>query len=112
MPEIKLDISGSAAVIHYAGKISFKEKARLEEAVHSVLDANEVENIIVDMSRVDFIDSSGISLLLNTYQLTFRQKIGFYLYRPMEKITEILDALNLRAYFAVLDDAEFTAMTA
>jgi HptB-dependent secretion and biofilm anti anti-sigma factor len=54
---------GSAAEVRLAGRLTFAENGRFR-TVLSRLQAKVSERVTLDLSRVDYIDSAGLGLLL------------------------------------------------
>ena len=55
--------AGDAHVIELVGELDLDGAPRLEEELHRV-EASDAESIVVDLGRLEFIDSTGIRLLL------------------------------------------------
>jgi anti-sigma B factor antagonist len=61
-----------------------------------------VEKLVMDLSNVDFMDSSGIGLLVS---VNTRMRSGgkfFYLYNPSPQVEKTLNLVQLFSFFEIL----------
>ena len=81
------------------GDLAFREK------VHELIDKGQVK-LIVDLAGVNYIDSSGIGMLVAKVQ-TLRQKHGdIKLVRLTRRTQSLLSMLKLAMVFETFDDEE------
>jgi stage II sporulation protein AA (anti-sigma F factor antagonist) len=59
-----------AAELTLAGDLDMSATFRLEPAIDRLLKSDEVSEIVLDLGGVEFVDSSGLGLLLETYDRT------------------------------------------
>jgi anti-sigma B factor antagonist len=57
---VRRDALGSDTVLHLAGELDLATAPQLDEAISSTV----AEHLVLDLSDLSFIDSSGISLLV------------------------------------------------
>ena len=58
---------GEVAELTLAGDLDMQATFRLEPALERLLDAGDVDELVLDLSDVSFVDSSGLGLLLGAY---------------------------------------------
>jgi len=75
----------------------------LREAVHQALDAG-AKNILVDLSEVSTIDSSGIGELVSAYTTVANRGGKLRLMKLPPKVTDILQITQLIQVFDVFED--------
>ena len=65
-PEVLVEIEteGTAAVITVSGELDLTNGEQLDEAIEPLLASVVLETLIFDLSRLQFMDSSGIAVLL------------------------------------------------
>lgn len=99
------------AVVHHpfgvaevlvAGRLNMVTAARLREAIHSSVDKNH-PNVAVDLSRVVFLDSSGLGALISSLK-TIRQAGGeLRLVKPAEQAQLVLELTNMSSVLQSFD---------
>lgn len=77
----------------------------LREAVHKELDAGH-RKILIDMSGVTTIDSSGIGELVSTYTSVNNRGGKLKLLRLPDKVSDILQITQLISVFETYDDED------
>ena len=61
--DINESTSGNAVIIQPVGRIDTNTSGEFEEKLVEVLDRSEI-NIVVDLTEIDYISSSGLRILL------------------------------------------------
>lgn len=61
MLTIRVDGTGTRRVVHLSGECDIATAPELHEALAAL--RGEVRDLVLDMSRLDFIDSSGIAVV-------------------------------------------------
>jgi anti-sigma B factor antagonist len=59
---------GGVAELALSGDLDMTATFRLEPALDRLLDGDDVSELVLDLSNVAFVDSSGLGLLLTAYQ--------------------------------------------
>lgn len=62
-------------VVGLSGEIDHHNASRVVSAVDDLLDSCEVSSLILDFSKVTFMDSSGVGLVLGRYNIARRRGI-------------------------------------
>lgn len=102
LAQLHLDEAHGVTVATVEGEIDLSNAAELETAIsHAV--ANEAVGLVVDLAEVDYLDSSGVTLLFNLSRRVSRRQQEFVVVVPGEAhVREILtlsgatDALELQ----------------
>ncbi len=108
LAQLHLEDLEGLAIAAVEGEIDMSNATELEMSIsHAV--ANDAAGVIVDLSRVAYLDSSGVTLLFNLARRVTRRQQRFAVVAPAEAhVSEILalsgatDALSLHDS---LDDA-------
>lgn len=74
--------------INLAGEIDHHSAKKIREELDRKILKSGAENVVLDLSRVSFMDSSGIGVLLGRYKLFATRKI--YLQGANESIDKLL----------------------
>ena len=109
MKELSIETVSSAStdsvVLKAKGSITSTTTATLQTHLYE-LNHNAQYRIVLDLSECDFISSSGIALILVT--LTSVQDKGgdLILMKLPKQIEHILDIINVKGRFTVIDDLD------
>ncbi len=85
------------------GEIDLYTAPRLQSELISTLSAGQVR-LIVDMSGVDFCDSTGMNVLLAAHRYAREHGGEFQLASPGSATRKVLQVTGLESVFTVLDD--------
>ena len=66
--EVGFKNSDNALVIKIRGEIDSRSATRLRQKIDIEYDCANVRNMVFDLSEVDFMDSSGIGLIIGRYK--------------------------------------------
>ena len=102
LAQLQLEEASGITTASVDGEIDLSNAAELEMAIsHAV--GNEALGLVVDLVRVDYLDSSGVTLLFNLARRVARRQQAFAVIVPAEAhVREILslsgatEALPLR----------------
>jgi len=86
------------------GEIDLYTAPRLHGELVTVLSADTPVQIVVDMSGVEFCDSTGMNVLLAAHRRAREQGGDLELAAPRPAIRKILHVTGLESVFTVLDD--------
>lgn len=95
--------------------VSFSGEVDLEYSVHArkvLLDAvGRAGGVVVDLSKVSMIDSSGLASLLEAFQNARKRGKGFVLAGAENSIIRVFKLARLDTVFAIEDDVEAAKRT-
>lgn len=95
---------GEHTIVALAGEIDLYTAPRLQSALGSALGAEGPVRIVVDMSAVEFCDSTGMNVLLAAYRQASEQGGELALAAPRPSVRKILEVTGLEAVFTIYDD--------
>jgi anti-anti-sigma factor len=75
--EVTTPAGASLAILTLAGEVDMSSAHEIDAVVAVVAGWNETADVVIDLSRVSFIDSSGIAALLRCRQELDDAGIGF-----------------------------------
>ncbi len=97
---------GDVQILDCAGKITLGEGTMaIRNAVREVL-KNGGKKIVLNLSEVNYIDSSGIGELVSTYTTVTNQSGQLKLLNLTKKIQELLQITKLLTVFSVYDNEQ------
>jgi len=94
-------VDGSKAAVTLAGKITFENSAEVRDKVKSLLDSNEITNLVFDLSAVKFIDSSGLGLLVSIKNTISKKEGSFVIKNATDTVKKIMKQTGLDKYFEI-----------
>jgi len=89
-------------VVKLTGDIDLEHAPRVRELLLECV--GREKDVVVDLSGVDYIDSSGIANLVEALQTANRQGTGFQLVSVTGQAMRVLQLARLEKVFAIHDD--------
>jgi anti-sigma B factor antagonist len=95
---------GDYIVMSVQGEIDLYTVPRLQKELGSALAAGSPPRLIVDLSGVDFCDSTGVNALLAAHRQARESGGDLELAAPRTAVRKILQVTGLEAVFTVVDN--------
>jgi len=105
---IDTDRRGDTAVLHVAGEVDVFTAPQLREALVGALD-DGCRDVVVDLQGVDFLDSTGLGVLVAGLKRVRQYGGDLSLVCTREHILKILDVTGLIKVLTVHDSLEAVA---
>ena len=102
-PVVRVDGDPSSPVVRLAGEIDVFNARLLDDALTRLLETDP-DQVVVDLSGVRFLDSTGLSVLVRTRR-RLRNWNAFVLAAPNADVRRTLDVSGLMRHFTVVDQA-------
>lgn len=96
---------GKVAVVRVQGDIDLHRSAAFQQGLLGVLDENP-SRIVVDLSTVPYMDSSGVASLVKLLSRTKKLGVSLVLLSPSPKVRSILEITRLDGVFTLADSRE------
>lgn len=106
--ELEIYQSQSDLYFSFRGRIILDECERLRNTCLPLI-AKGVEQVMVDLSKVDFIDSAGLGLLVGFKMQASKNKARVILLQPSKPVADILYISKLDGIFEVVSGAQAEA---
>ncbi|MCF8482611.1 MAG: STAS domain-containing protein [Rhodospirillum sp.] len=105
---MKVDIRelGKVTVVAVTGEVDLQTSPKLREALIESLKANTA--LVVDLGAVDYIDSSGITSLLEALKLAKEKKVSFTLAKVSPGAMRVIQLGRLDKVFTIVDSVDAT----
>jgi anti-sigma B factor antagonist len=87
-----------------AGEIDLYTAPRLHGELVAILSGDEPVQVVVDMSGIEFCDSTGMNVLLAAQRRAREQGGELELAAPRPAVRKVLRVTGLGSVFTVLDD--------
>jgi anti-anti-sigma factor len=94
--------AGATEILNLSGKFDFNDLKIFKAAYEATLNRSEVTALNIDMSELNYIDSTALGMLM-----LLRQRAGavgkkVILKHPNQEVREVLDIGNLGSLFAIV----------
>lgn len=107
MPDVELKVStasqGGHAVVAVYGEVDLYTAPRLQAELAGLV-RDGVARVVVDLSGVDFCDSTGMNVLLSAMKRLREQDGSLELAAPRPAVLRILQVTGLDTVFSVHDN--------
>lgn len=93
-------------IVTFRGEITLEVTNQLKSEMDLSIKQEDFSNLVVDLSDISFMDSSGIGFLvaLNTKIMGLNKKM--YLYKPSQQVRKTLALVQLANFFQTLEDED------
>jgi anti-sigma B factor antagonist len=95
---------GDHVIVALSGEIDLYTAPRLQSQLAAALKADHPVRLVVDMSGVDFCDSTGMNVLLAAQRTAREQGGNVELSGPRPAVRKILQVTGLESVFTVVED--------
>jgi anti-sigma B factor antagonist len=106
VPDVELNVStasqGGHAVVTVTGELDLYTAPRLQTALAGLL-RDQIDRVVVDMSGIDFCDSTGMNVLLSALKRLQERGGTLELAAPRPAVRRILQVTGLDSVFTVTD---------
>jgi anti-sigma B factor antagonist len=105
--ELETQVRGEASVLALRGEIDVYTAPRLRQAIVDLVDGG-AKRIVIDMEKVDFLDSTGLGVLVEGLKRVKTREGTLSIVATHDKILKIFDITGLNKAFpihAAVDDA-------
>ena len=100
MEAISFKKTDDGCVVFVNGEIDLSNSQELRKTILAALKTNE--KVLVDLSQVNYIDSSGIASLVEGLQFSKSNKKTFILTKPSPQVTAIMELARLDQVFTII----------
>jgi len=97
--------SASAGFVKLSGEVDVYTSPRVRTAMLSLLDSG-CSSLIVDLSEVDYLDSSGLGILVAGLKRAREHSGEVFLVSPKPRIVHVLEVTGLDKVFRILGSVD------
>lgn len=94
-------IEDEALIITVGGEIDLENSGNLRQQIRRALDDNKA--VSIEMSSVNYIDSSGIAVLIESKQIAGESNKEFKIVKPSEAVLSVLKLAKLVSFFEIIN---------
>lgn len=102
---VKEHNQGGASVLAVAGELDLRTSPELEDRLSRAF-AGGAELVILDLRGIEFMDSTGLRVLLSTHQRAHESGRRFALVRGADQVERVLTLTGVRDLLTVVDAPE------
>ncbi len=103
--ECERDDVGAVTVLSVSGEVSGHDNVELDGLLKGLLGEGRVR-IAIDVAELDYINSSGVSALVQAYQNAMGQGGEVVLIGPSGPVSKVLEAVGISAFVKIVDSVE------
>ena len=104
MEKLTLTHGEGFLLLRYAGEITLEITGDLKRLLDAELADEGIRTVVVDLSDVPFMDSSGIGFLVSANTRMRSSGRDFYLYRLSRPVEKTLGLVQLLGFFQIIQD--------
>jgi anti-sigma B factor antagonist len=102
--KVSTQLQGDRAIVALIGEIDLYTAPRLQSELAAALASGDPARLVVDMSAVEFCDSTGMNVLLAAHRRATEQGGSLELAGPRPAVRKILQVTGLETVFTVIED--------
>ncbi len=109
--DLKLEIKKTQECTHITvyGEVDLYNANELKEKVHLATERTESPNLIIDLKDVDYIDSTGLGILIGIKRRTTENKGKLILVLYSNRINKLFEITGLNKIFTIARSPEEAA---
>ncbi len=96
---------GGATVLAVSGELDLRTSPELEQRLAAAFDSG-AELVILDLRLIEFMDSTGLRVLLGAHQRAHESGRRFALVRGADQVERVLTLTGVRDLLTVVDSPE------
>jgi anti-sigma B factor antagonist len=97
--DFKTELQGDKIIVYLDGEIDLD---KTDDVRKSIMDSLEKSNkIFANLNAVKYIDSSGVSVLIEAQQKANEMEKEFYLQKPSDAVMSVLKMAKLDVFFLI-----------
>jgi anti-anti-sigma factor len=103
------DASQGRTIVKLSGELDIAGAPDLREELLAILSRRTLSHLILDLSKLRFIDSSGIAVFVNTERRARLLGCTFALVAPQAPVSRVLQVCGLDQYFLIVENISAVA---
>lgn len=88
-------------VLRLTGRFEFSVHREFREAIDRAMQVEGIEEIVIDLMDVDYVDSSALGMLLMVRERAGAAKLGLRLVNPRGMVRQALDIAHFEKLFTI-----------
>jgi anti-sigma B factor antagonist len=100
---LETEKKSSETIVRATGRITSSTSAMLENTLRDLVSDNE--RVVLDLTQVDYIDSSGLGALVSAYMHARRINCALEIANPKQRVRDLFSRSGLAKIFASVQEA-------
>ena len=88
---IESNFNNGVLKIGLSGELDDKNAPQIRQELDKLICSDGIKRVVIDMSRLDFMDSTGIGVLLGRYKKLIARQISSFIYSPRGNVDKVLN---------------------
>lgn len=106
MEGLSIEKKSKAVLAVYDGELTLDVTQDLKKNLKHALDETGFKILVLDLSKVNFIDSSGIGFLVSLASRLRNAGVDFRMLKPSVQVGKTLELVQLKSYFNIIESGE------
>ncbi|MGM0549417.1 MAG: STAS domain-containing protein [Bacillota bacterium] len=104
---LKITFEKEIAVLKFDGELIFDNSNQLKEEAKNRLSTEEkIKNLLIDLSQVSYLDSSGVGVLLSLFKFMRNRSGSMAIANANDKIRRVFEVTKMTEIISVYDNVE------
>jgi len=103
---------GAQSVVSLSGELDLSSAPPLRELLSGVLEEDHLDPLVVDLSDLIYLDSTGLSVFVTAHKRASASGIEFCLTNPNPSVGRLFKVTALDQVFEIVDSAGATGLSA
>jgi anti-sigma B factor antagonist len=103
--QVDVRSEGRAAIIAVSGELDLASSPSLEAELERA-SGTDSELLVIDLRRLEFMDSTGLSVIVKAHQRLAEEGRGLYLVRGSQQVQRLLDLTGVAERIELADTPE------
>lgn len=93
--EIRTRVYKNTLYVSFCGELDENSSSYTRETLDKILDKEKYNQVIIDLSELEFMDSTGIGVMIGRYKKLKSKEVPLYLTNPNKHIDKIFEMTGL-----------------
>lgn len=102
--ELKFTLKDKNLLVNFDGELDHHTATEVRESIDSEYDSRNARNIVIDLNQLNFMDSSGIGLLMGRYKIASQNGGKLYIKNVSERVEKILKMSGILKIVTIIKD--------
>lgn len=85
------NLSHDTMLIGLCGELDDRNASSVRSEIDNALENSSFRRVIFDLSKLEFMDSTGIGVLLGRYKKLIGKKVSVFISQPNSVVNKVLD---------------------
>lgn len=99
--QIATRTDGRRVFLRLTGRFEFSDHREFREAIDQILRMADIDELVVDLMDVEYVDSSALGMLLMLRERAVVAKLGLSLANPRGMVRQALDIAHFEKLFTI-----------